>query len=70
MKSKTFFYSIAVIAVASALTFSGCKKKQAFNNEDGQSSTDNRDVAGENDAATNDVNRGHMLLRTYIAANK
>src|SRR3954470_12412463 len=55
MKTKTFFYSAAIICVATVLTFSSCKKSD-FDKEDGQSSSDSRDVQGENDAATNDVN--------------
>jgi len=56
MKTKTIYYSIAMLAFASVLTFTGCKKKKAFKNEDGQSSEDNRSVVSENDAAVSDVN--------------
>lgn len=42
--------------LASMLAFTSCKKKQAFKNEDGQASADNRTVQSENDAAVNDVN--------------
>lgn len=56
MKTKTIFYSISVVAVASLLTFASCGKKKAFKNEDGQSSEDNRTIVSENDAAVNDVN--------------
>jgi hypothetical protein len=56
MKRKTIFYSIALLGVASMLTFTACKKKKEFKNEDGQSSEDNRNTASENDNAMNDVN--------------
>lgn len=41
---------------AAVISFTGCKKNQAFKDEDGQSSEDNRNVVSENDAAFNDVN--------------
>lgn len=56
MKTKSIYYSIALLAFASVLTFSGCKKNKAFKNEDGQSSEDNRTTQSENDAAVSDVN--------------
>lgn len=52
--------------LASTLAFTSCKKKQAFKNEDGQASADNRTVQSENDAAVNDVNTeisNNSLLR-------
>ncbi len=44
------------MALTTGLMFTSCKKKKAFKEEDGQSSSDNRSVQSENDAATNDVN--------------
>jgi hypothetical protein len=55
MKLKAFYYSVAILIVAAGLTFTSCKKTD-FDKEDGQASSDNRDVQSENDAATNDVN--------------
>ncbi len=56
MKTKRVLFGISCLLLASALTFTGCKKKKAFKEEDGQSSADNRTVQSENDAAVNDVN--------------
>jgi hypothetical protein len=56
MKTKTILSSIMVAALALTLGLTGCKKKKAFKNEDGQSSSDNRNVQSENDAAVSDVN--------------
>ncbi len=56
MKTKSVLFAISCMLLASALTFTSCKKKKAFKDEDGQSSTDNRTVQSENDAAVNDVN--------------
>ncbi len=53
---KKIIYSLSIIALASGLTFTSCKKKKAFKEEDGQSSADNRSVQTENDAAVNDIN--------------
>jgi hypothetical protein len=56
MKTKSLLFAISGVLVASALTFTSCKKRQAFKDEDGQASTDNRTVQSENDGAVNDVN--------------
>ncbi|MEO6304849.1 MAG: hypothetical protein ABIP51_16935 [Bacteroidia bacterium] len=56
MKKTNLIYSFSIIALAAGLLFTGCKKKKAFKDEDGQSSADNRSVQSENDAAVNDVN--------------
>lgn len=53
---KKIIYSLSIIALASGLAFTSCKKKKAFKDEDGQSSADNRSVQTENDAAVNDIN--------------
>lgn len=53
---KKIIYSFSIIALASGLTFTSCKKKRAFKDEDGQSSADNRSVQTENDLAINDIN--------------
>jgi hypothetical protein len=56
MKKNKLIYSLSIVLLSSALLFTGCKKNKAFKNEDGQSSTDNKNVQSENDAAVNDVN--------------
>ncbi|MCE3225669.1 MAG: hypothetical protein K0S32_220 [Bacteroidetes bacterium] len=56
MKTKTILSTVMIAALALTLGVTGCKKKKAFKNEDGQSSADNRSVQTENDAAVNDVN--------------
>ncbi len=56
MNTKRLLFGISCMLLASALTFTACKKKKAFKDEDGQSSADNRTVQSENDAAVNDVN--------------
>jgi hypothetical protein len=56
MKKSNLLYSFSIVVMAFALVFTSCKKKQAFKNEDGQASTDNRTVQSENDAAVNDIN--------------
>ncbi len=53
---KKIIYSLTIIALASGLTFTSCKKKKAFKEEDGQSSADNRSVQTENDLANNEIN--------------
>jgi hypothetical protein len=53
---KKIIYSLSIVALASGLIFTSCKKKKAFKEEDGQSSEDNRSVQSENDAAMNDIN--------------
>lgn len=55
MKSK-LVYALALIVLSGSLVFTGCKKRKAFKNEDGQASADNRSAQGENDAAISDVN--------------
>jgi hypothetical protein len=56
MKTKSIFYSLSALLLVGTLTFTGCKKKKAFKNEDGQSSEDNRTMQSENDAALSDIN--------------
>ena len=53
---KKIIYSLTIIALASGLTFTSCRKKKAFKEEDGQSSADNRSVQTENDLANNEIN--------------
>lgn len=53
---KKIIYSLSIIALASGLMFTSCKKKKAFKEEDGQSSTDNRNVQTENDNAISNIN--------------
>ena len=56
MKNSRPFYSFGLILLAAILTFSACKKRRAFNEEDGQTAIDNKNVMSENDAALSDVN--------------
>ncbi len=56
MKKNKLIYSLSIIMLTAGLVFTGCKKKKAFKEEDGQSSADSRNVITENDAAMNDVN--------------
>jgi hypothetical protein len=56
MKTKSIIYSFSVLALASVLMFTGCKKQKEFKNENGQSSEDNRTMQSESDAANSDVN--------------
>jgi hypothetical protein len=56
MKTSRLFYSLGLVLLAAILTFTACKKRKAFNDEDGQSSIDNKNVMSENDAAIGDVN--------------
>jgi len=56
MKTKGITSKILLLLLATSLVFTACKKRKAFNDEDGQSSIDNRNVQSENDAAINDVN--------------
>ncbi|HOZ87531.1 MAG TPA: hypothetical protein PL029_07225 [Bacteroidia bacterium] len=56
MKTKQVAFKIALLFFVMLFSFSACKKRQAFNDEDGQTSIDNRNVQGENDAAVSDVN--------------
>ena len=62
MKKTNLIYSLSLVLIAFALTFTSCKKKKEFKNENGQASSDNRTVQSENDAAVNDIN-------TEIGAN-
>jgi len=55
-EKNKLLYILGILALGSALTFTSCKKKKAFNDEDGQASIDNKNVQSENDAAVNDVN--------------
>lgn len=47
----------SVLLFATLLTFTSCKKRKAFKNEDGQASADTRTAQGEDDAAVSDVNQ-------------
>lgn len=53
MKFKT---SYLIVCMFSMLILASCGKRKAFKEEDGQSTIDNRETQGENDAAINDVN--------------
>ena len=58
MKKNKFIFSLSVLVLSGSLFFIACKKKKETTtvNENGQSSTDNRNVQSENDNATNDIN--------------
>ncbi|MBK7667466.1 MAG: hypothetical protein IPJ32_09115 [Sphingobacteriaceae bacterium] len=55
MKSK-LVYALALIVLSGSLVFTGCKKRKAFKNEDGQTSADSRTAQGESDGAISDAN--------------
>lgn len=74
MKKSKLIYSLSLVIMVAALIFTSCKKKKAFKEEDGQCSTDNRNVQTENDNANNDINKvisENNLLhgRTYAATS-
>ncbi len=56
MNKNKLFCLAGFIALSMLLTFTACKKRKAFKEEDGQTSVDNKNVVGENDAAISDVN--------------
>ena len=56
MKTKKIIYSLGLVLFCSILLMTSCKKRRAFNEEDGQASNDNRSVQSENDLATNEIN--------------
>lgn len=56
MKTNKLILSVATLFMCGSMVFTSCKKKQAFKEEDGQSSSDSRTVQSENDAAVSDVN--------------
>ncbi len=56
MKTNKVIFSLTATLLIGSLIFTSCKKKQEVKNEDGQSSTDSRNVQSENDNATSDVN--------------
>lgn len=59
MKTKNILFGISCMLVATALTFTACKKKEekVTVDESGQASTDSRQAISENDASINDVNQ-------------
>lgn len=56
MKSNKLVYALALIVLSGSLVFTGCKKRKAAKNEDGQASSDNRSANGELDGGIGDVN--------------
>ncbi len=56
MKTRSFIYALSTLALAGALMFTGCKKRKAFKEEDGQTSADSKMAQGESDAVNGDVN--------------
>ncbi|MES2681708.1 MAG: hypothetical protein V4635_17565 [Bacteroidota bacterium] len=56
MKAKSIALKISFLLFVIAFAFTACKKRKAFNDEDGQASIDSRNVQGENDGALNDIN--------------
>lgn len=57
MKIKHLLLTGFVVAITATLTFTGCKKRRAFNKEDGQTTADTRSAQGESDAAVSDINQ-------------
>ena len=57
MTTKKVLFAVSIFAFAMVITITGCKKRKAFNNEDGQASADTRTAQGENDAAVSDINQ-------------
>lgn len=56
MMIKKVLITVSFFALVMVVPFTGCKKKKAFKNEDGQTSVDSRSAQGENDAAISDIN--------------
>ena len=56
MKTNKLILSLAAIFICGSMVFTSCKKKKAFKDEDGSSSSDSRNVQSENDAAVSDIN--------------
>lgn len=56
MKTNKLLLATAALLMVGSMAFTSCKKKQAFKDEDGQSSVDNRNVQQENDAAVSEIN--------------
>lgn len=60
MKAKRIVFGMSCVLIASALTFTACKKKEKDPDpvdESGQASSDSRQAISENDASINDVNQ-------------
>ena len=49
MKTSKIILKFSIVALLSLIVFTNCKKRQEFNNEDGQSSVDTRTAQGENE---------------------
>lgn len=56
MKTNKLILSLAAIVLCGSMVFTSCKKRKEAKNEDGQASTDNKNVQSENDAAMSDIN--------------
>jgi hypothetical protein len=56
MKTKHIFSVMTIIILSGFFFMTSCKKRQAFKNEDGQTSIDNRNVQSENDNTVSDIN--------------
>lgn len=56
MRSNKLIYALALVVLAGSLVFTGCKKRKAAKNEDGQASSDNRSAQGELDGGVSDAN--------------
>lgn len=74
MKKNLLFSVLVLTAFTLTLGLTGCKKRKAFKNEDGQASEDSRTAQSENDAAVSDINNvvGEQALlhgRTSNASN-
>lgn len=56
MNKNKLLYIAGLLLLGLTLSFTACKKKKAFKDEDGQASVDNTNAIGETDAAIGDVN--------------
>lgn len=71
MKNK-FIFLLLLNLMVSSTGFYSCKKKKAFKEEDGQASTDNRNVQLENDNTTNEINSevgNNVLMNGRISSS-
>jgi len=55
-ETKSTIIKISLVLFVIVIAFTACKKKESFEDEDGQSSIDSRNTQSENDAAVDDIN--------------
>jgi hypothetical protein len=66
MGSNSTYVKLLALCLPLLLSIGACKKRQAFNNENAQSTVDERMMQGQNDQAVQDINialMGQALLR-------